>query len=284
MKEARRTSSIAVVARAHLLHSRCTSAVLGCALALVAHPLTTPQELGAQETGSIAGYVTGEDGRPLISAHVAVVGERAATITDGRGHFSLRGMDAGRHVIEVSFLGYRTERFEVTVASPGAQQLDVALEVAALQLEGVRVGVPTGNGFSASMQGFEERRARGTGHFFSSREIAAMQPRLVTDVLRRVPGFAVEGSGGNFGTGQRAQTARSTGIAGARPCPVLYYLNGQPFPLPRDMGINHFVRPDEIAGIEVYSGTSRVPPQFASSISNSRCGVVVIWTHTGERR
>ena len=57
-----------------------------------------------------------------------------------------------------------------------------------------------------------------------------------------------------------------------------------PFPIGPDNSINNYVVPDDLAGVEVYSGASRVPPQFNSGPQNSRCGVVVIWTFNGRGR
>jgi hypothetical protein len=48
------------------------------------------------------------------------------------------------------------------------------------------------------------------------------------------------------------------------------------------VGIDNFVRPDEIAGVEIYSG-SNLPPQFSGGQHSARCGVIVVWTHSGRR-
>jgi hypothetical protein len=90
----------------------------------------------------------------------------------------------------------------------------------------------------------------------------------------------VESTRGTFGGGSTAQTQRS-GSIGARACGVSYYLNGTHFPITPDMTINQFVDPEIVEGIEVYTGTSQIPPEFNSSVLSSRCGVVVIWTRSG---
>jgi len=59
---------------------------------------------------------------------------------------------------------------------------------------------------------------------------------------------------------------------------MAYYLNGSPLPITGDMSINHFVAADDIAAMEVYTGSSQIPPEFNSSLYGSRCGVVAIWT------
>jgi hypothetical protein len=57
-------------------------------------------------------------------------------------------------------------------------------------------------------------------------------------------------------------------------------MNGMPFPMTSDGVINSFIGPEEVEAVEVYTGTSQIPPQFNST--NARCGVVVIWTLNGK--
>jgi hypothetical protein len=80
---------------------------------------------------------------------------------------------------------------------------------------------------------------------------------------------------GPFGPSYAVQSTRADGVDGGRGCQVLFYVNGIPFPVTSDLEINHYVAPDEVAAVEIYTGASQIPPQFNSSTLNARCGVVV---------
>jgi hypothetical protein len=155
----------------------------------------------------------------------------------------------------------------------------VSLKAEAVPLEAVSVTADPAVPFE--LRGFYSRKARGTGTFFTGDDIKRMQPRLFTDVLRRVPGMQVTTDLGVYGTNNAARSARATGMSGPRPCPVLFYLDGAPFPVTGDIPINNYIATTEIAAVEVYNGVSQVPPQFLSSALNARCGVIVIWTLSG---
>ena len=142
---------------------------------------------------------------------------------------------------------------------------------AAVAIDTVRVSAPR---IPLHLRGFEERRERGSGRYFSRAQIDRMQARQVTDILRRVPGFQIQPARSDVPSAQTGRTA-------TRVCPVLYYINGSPFPVGADQTINSFVDSDAVDGIEVYTGSSSIPAQFNSSMYNSRCGVIVIWTRVG---
>jgi hypothetical protein len=195
------------------------------------------------------------------------------------GCFQLTGVAPGDHVLQVGLLGYLEVLQPVTVAAGETIYVEVILTLAPVPLEAVEVTAePT---LLPVMRGFEARRAQGYGHFFNRKEIARMQPRVFTDVLRRVPGVQIQSTTGPFGPSDIVRMARTTGVAGTRPCPVLFYVNGTPLPVTGDISINQYIVPEDLAAIEVYNGTSQIPPQFQSNLLNARCGVVVIWTRVG---
>ncbi|HEY8685278.1 MAG TPA: carboxypeptidase regulatory-like domain-containing protein [Chloroflexota bacterium] len=233
-------------------------------------------DLASQQLGTLKGAVTTADKKPLPQAHISVVGMALTTIAASDGTFRIPAFPLGPQSVEVKLLGYKTVLATVTIESDKETDLQVVLTAVAIPLETVRVSADTF--VLPEMRGFAERRARGSGTFFTRADIERMGARLFTDVLRRVPGMQIEPLDGAFGPNYSVQTLRNQGANGGRGCPVLFYMNGIPFPRMGDLAINQFVSPGEVAAVEAYTGASQIPPQFNSGIYNARCGVVVIWT------
>ena len=241
-----------------------------------------PGLLAAQELGTLTGTVTAADKTPVAQARVTVVGTALVAVTRVDGGFHVAGVAPGAQTLDVRMLGYKPTLLPVEVEAGESLHVQVILAVEPVPLPAVHVTAE--RAVRPELRGFEERRARGAGLFFTREDIARMQSRLFTDVLRRVPGIQIQPVAGAFGTGYVVQLARSTGIMGNRSCPVLFYVNGAPFPITGDQAINHFIAPDDVVGVEVYAAISRIPAQFSSSMHNARCGVIAIWTYGGERR
>jgi len=259
-------------------HVRIPRAVVPFAIAAAA---LAAAPLEAQRASSVlVGTVTDARGQPLPSAQVVVVGTRLTTMAEQAGRFRLDDVPVGVQTIEVVHVGYRTVSLALEMVEGEAVRFDVRLDLDPVDLDAVDVHAL--RTMPAHIRAFYERRSRGNGHFFTREQIGTMRARDVTDVLRRVPGAAIRNVSGPQGTSQSVQMGRTTGISGARSCEAAFYMNGMPFPVRSDVGINSFVRPHEIEGIEVYSGASRVPSQFSASTHNTRCGVVVIWTRGGQ--
>jgi len=251
-------------------------ALRGLALALLAASLAGPAPAAAQAAASgLVLTVRGADGYPLPNARILLDGAAARPSTERDGRFQLAELAAGSHVVSVSALGYRQARMDVQLVPGEVSRLAVTLQVQPLELETLDVEATAD--LPPPLRDFYRRRSRGAGTFFTRQQIEVMQPRVLTDVLRRVPGLQISNATGPFGSSQSASMARS---GGPRSCTVQYYVNGIPFPVAADVGINNFIQPDDVAAVEVYSGAARIPPQFNSSTANSRCGVVAIWTRS----
>jgi len=252
--------------------------------------LLLPLHLGAQgeggrsakETpqGTLTGQVVAEGGIPIAQARIRIVGGTPLVLSGRDGRFTLSAIRAGDQVLEVRLLGYRA--FDQLISVVAGQTLDVHVTLVAAPIPLKAVEIKGSPALRPVLEGFEHRRARGNGHFFNQAEIARMQPRVFTDVLRRVPGVILQPAAGSFGSNEMVRMNRATGITGARNCPVLFYINGMPFQVTADLSINQYVAPEDVVAIEVYSGSSQIPPEFSANLLNARCGVIVIWTKVGE--
>jgi carboxypeptidase-like protein/TonB-dependent receptor-like protein len=231
--------------------------------------------------GVLTGVVTAPNAAPLAQARVTISDTPLGTATDSSGSFRVAQIPAGIRTLEVKMLGYAPLALPVEILPGETLHLLLALSAETVVLASVKVEAEAAD---PGLRGFNARRARGTGRYFDHEELVRMQPRVFTDVLRRVAGIQIQPGIERYGTGSTVQVGRNSGGLGARVCPVEFFVNGAPFPAARDGNINHFIPPEEVVAVEVYAGASQTPQEFSSGMYNTRCGVVVIWTRSGPEK
>lgn len=97
------------------------------------------QDITEDIKGKITDNITGE---PIIGATVTIEDSTPfkGTVTDLEGSYTLKSINVGRHTIVISSIGYNQERItEVLLTSAKAFILDVSLETAVYNLDGVVV-------------------------------------------------------------------------------------------------------------------------------------------------
>ena len=223
----------------------------------------------AQGTGTITGTVRSVDSAPVARARIALEGTPLTTTAESNGAFRLAAVPAGRHSLHISMIGFAPSSLPIDLRPGETLHVRIGLEALdplPLAPVAVTAAIP------AALRGFEERRAHGPGTFLQYEDIARLQPRQVTDILRRVSGLEIRSLSGPYGANPAVMQRGSR-------CPVMFFLNGSPFPI-SEIPINNFVTADDLMAIEVYN-PSEIPPQFNSSAYGSRCGVVGLWTRSG---
>jgi hypothetical protein len=203
----------------------------------------------------------GPDGRPLAGAQVVVQGIGIGGATRPDGSITLFGLKPGTRTIEVRYLGYEPQRAQVTLEPYRTSEVRFGLEIQAIQLAEVRVRARASR---LLRTGFYQRRTTGMGTFFTREEIQRMQPRALSDVMRRVAGASV--STGRAGL----STANFRGGRGS--CPVQFYIDGT---MAAAFLIDE-MRPEDVEGLEIYRGAATLPPEYNKG--TAMCGVIVIWT------
>lgn len=241
-------------------HSSLRPALLALLLAL-----GWQAEASAQDpTGTLQVTVRAADTRrPLVGAHITVGGVGIRGVTDQSGVARLSDLQPGSHQVSARYLGYSPASAVVVVGPDRAASLLLDLGVQPIQLAGVRVRARR---TILHYNGFYDRRNAGQGTFLTRDEITRMQPRFMSDVLRRVAGTSLTPS--RFGTS--SASFRGTKTLGG--CPVQYYVDGtQTFALNVDD-----VTPDDVEGLEIYRGAATIPAAY--NRGTAVCGVVLIWT------
>jgi hypothetical protein len=242
-----------------------------------------PSALGAQ---TISGQLleAGTD-RAIPFAEVDAMDEDgdvvASALSDGTGHFSVKLKKAGAYTLYASRLGYYAA---VSTSIDVEERQDVAVAIrlspAPVEVDSLTVGVEP-RVTSLDQVGFYGRKAAGVGHFITRLDIEKMIGiHTLADVVREVPG--VQLARNQFG--QESVLLRD---AMGLPCSPVLLLDGMAINPPWEKILD----PHEVDGVEVYSRPTQIPLRFASLIppptrggAESRCGVVVAWSRSGNRR
>jgi hypothetical protein len=203
---------------------------------------------------------------PLVRAQVSVEGLGIGGVTDHRGSLRLPGIPGGTQTIVVRSVGFQTQRQEVRVAGAAVYPVAFAMMLRAVELPEVRARARSGVRRLANA-GFYDRQAQGLGRFITREDIDARRARMLSDMLRTVPGVHLSGT---RSSDSHASMRRS--LMPNRRCPIQYYMDGIPA---HALNIDDIPARD-VEGVEIYSGVSQIPPQF--NRRTAMCGVIAIWT------
>lgn len=226
-----------------------------------------PVVLRAQSApvGVIDGVVTDTNLVRLSDATVSILGSKIRVSTGDNGRFRITGLRSGNYILTVHRIGYVAIAVATTVVPGDTLRPSFELQRITTELDTMIV---TAKSAVARMTEFESRRKTGIGYFLSADDIERKVSIGLGDVIREIPTVDID-TRGMFS--QVAINKRSGG------CMFQIYLDGLPMPTPTDLQV--LPRPQQIAGIEVYSGPATVPLQYKFGRAN--CGVMLIWTKSG---
>ncbi len=216
----------------------------------------------------VFGRVTNKNGAPVVGARVGLMGTSAATLTRANGDFVLDSLPAGTQALVVRQIGYRPTEVPVDLSSRAAARVAVQLGNFVPELSAVEVVAQREEGLQRV--GFLDRRRNSAGgYFLGPDQLDKRHDLRFSDVMRTVPGIRVDEQ-----NGQAMLT--STRTAGSGSC-VTIFVDGASWQQLEPGDLDTFVRPEEVAAVEVYNGSS-VPVQFTTP--GQSCSAVVVWTKT----
>ena len=243
-----------------------------------------------EEPGAIVGRVTDERGQAVTDADISVVGQQSAgAVSSRQGRFEIDDLAPG--VVEVRFerLGYTSRTAQFVVQAGRTAELSVVMPAQAIELEPITVMVRSR---VLERGGFYERRDGGFGTQFDRQDIERIDPELVYDVVRRVPGLRVNdprrsdptGRGAVVGAPSYAANGRAVATLGSpsaltrpprvptsdRSCYLTLFIDGVRMADP-DL---QQIQPAFIEALEVYTGRTG-PAEYQL---NNPCGAILIWT------
>lgn len=218
-------------------------------------------------TARLAGQVRSADGAPLDRATITLFGSTARDTTGRDGRFALEALPAGTHTLEARVIGWIPQRVTVDLTSGAADTVVVTLTERVTTLAPVSIAGRS-QSTGTVMQEFMRRRRQGTGRFLTADQIEKRAAFSVGDLLRAVPGVRIENN----------LFDQNIFVRNCTPHVFIddtYLQNGA-------STLSYLVRPEEVAGIEVYSSLVSTPPQFqrmdAGAGVGGGCGSIVVWT------
>ena len=211
--------------------------------------------------GRLSGRVVSvASSQPLADAQVGIT-EGPQTRTNSNGEFTLTNAPPGTRMLEVRALGYFPVQRNVNVVN-GAPPVVVQLSTFKTVLDTVRI-TASRLPFGPDNGGFQRRRKMGLGKYVTPADMLRFPVQNTSDVFNRVAGVTYELDD----AGQKKFKVRG--------CDPAIFLNGANVSFMDGSDIDTWVRPSDVAGIEVYSETT-VPAEFHVGLRG--CGAIVIWT------
>jgi hypothetical protein len=236
---------------------------------------------GHAQNGRISGIVVADvDNRPIGDALIGIV-DGPGTRANAAGEWAIEDAPTGTRMVEVRAIGYYPERRNINITKE-SDPVRFSLSTLKAVLDTVRVKAARLS--TRDRTGFEDRRHNGPGRYMTAATIAKRAPMTISDVFRMVSGIRIGYASDTLATDMAiavnpddlSNTDRRIlmrGISGDW-CAAAVYLDGMHFPGLGADDIDAWLRPDRVAGIEIYSEAS-VPNEFRQE--RIGCGSVVIW-------
>lgn len=212
----------------------------------------------------------------VAGARIVHLGDGRVVIADSMGFFQFNELKAGIVRFRVAAPNFPITTFAVALANGEGLERDIELDstlAAATDTSRRAQNLPTVEveaepSLGLRFRDFERRKATGRGQYITRTQIETSGANSLQEAVRGLRGVQVAcGSG----TQCRIAMARSPG------CAPNYIVDERE---DNFFGPNIAVR--DIEALEVYTGASDVPGEFAGT--NAGCGVIVIWTKSGPPR
>jgi hypothetical protein len=232
----------------------------------------TPLRISAAQTPAvlIGRVVDRASAASVPGATIAIVGSTRSTVTDSAGRFRFDVFPVGSTRILVRGFPYRPS--EVTVAASDAEMVRMTIELdssgaktEAQTLPAVTVNAePQASNYR--LVDFNRRRITGRGQYLTDEQIKRSGAASLPDATRGMRGVEMTCNGNEWCHIHMARAPKN--------CSPDYVVDGH---VDNWFGPTTPIR--DIVGLEVYTGPSDVPGEFAGTTAG--CGVIVMWTRSG---
>lgn len=222
--------------------------------------------VGAQSatTNRLSGFVSDSIGVPIAFAEIRLTPTGSATRdfrSDAAGHFAVSGVPTGSAQLLVRRLGYHPYDGLIRIGDGAADSLRLVLYVASTELAAIEVREESLGDSIAPREFWSRRKTNVFGRFFNRAEIDDKWVSLPSEILRGLPGIALQ------------KSPRIGMLVRMRGCRPNLFLDGM-----RAAGaeMDELVSVGDIGAMEVYTSMAGVPPQYTDRLNP--CGAILFWS------
>lgn len=141
------------------------------------------------QTGSISGIITDENGIYLPGATVLLDQTSKGTNTDFDGKFTLLNVKVGKHIINVTFIGYENIQQEVTVNENNTAVVKIILKPNTTLLDEITISTAIGGEAKAINK---QKSNTNITNVISTDQIGKFPDANIGDAVKRVPGITMQ--------------------------------------------------------------------------------------------
>jgi hypothetical protein len=196
-----------------------------------------------------------------------------AGTTDSSGIVRVPGLPEGGHIIEVVARGYQAYFDNFNSGSNVPQPIQLAL----LPIQASDTATAKGQTTALRFTGFDARRTKGQGKFFTRAQLDAASGRPLANLLKTDAGaFIVSGPHGE------SELAKRSPASASPPCYAAVVRDGvriYPFPGAQPPDLDKIFA-EQLVGLELYARPATVPAELRDAAT---CGALVLWTRDGAR-
>lgn len=213
----------------------------------------------AQGTGTVRGTITdAQTQEPLPGATVRIAATPFGTATGLDGRYRITGVPAGTQRLVISYIGYETREFDITVTAGSTVRQDAEISISVIEGEEVVVTAQ----LEGQARAINQQLSSNTiVNVVSSDKIQELPDQNAAETLGRLPGISVQRDAGE---GQKVV------VRGLSPKFNSITVNGERIPstdeADRSVDLS-MISPDVLAGIEVFK--SLTPDKDADAVGGT---------------
>ena len=146
------------------------------------------------QSGSITGYITDSGKKePLIGANIYVMGTSLGTASNDEGRYTIVNIAPGDYTLKISYIGYESKEFAITVAANERITQDFELDYATIEGKTVEVTAQARGQMDAINK---QLKAKSIKNIVSSDRIQELPDANAAEAVARVPGVSIRREGG----------------------------------------------------------------------------------------